>query len=311
MHEKINATMSPLEWGMLLSLSVLWGGSFFFVGVIVDHLPPFTIVVLRVGLAALALHLLLLFQGDPVALDWPVWRTFFIMGFLNNLVPFSLIVWGQGYIASGLASILNATTPIFAVVVAHFLTRDERFSPTRIFGVLAGVFGVAVMIGPEVLEGLGVNVLAQVAILGAALSYAFAGVFGRRFKTMGVKPLHTATGQVTASTLLLLPLSLWIDQPWTLPMPGVEVWAALLGVAVLSTSLAYVLYFRILSTAGATNVLLVTLLVPVSAIVLGVLVLDETMESNDFAGMALIALGLILIDGRVFKRLLPGRHARE
>lgn len=288
---------------MLLTLSVLWGGSFFFVGVLVDDLPPFTIVVLRVGLAALALHVLLMVQGDPLPGGAKLWGAFFAMGVLNNLIPFSLIVWGQGYIASGLASILNAMTPIFTVLVAHALTEDERLSPRRLIGVVAGLIGVAVMIGPEVLHGLGTQVMAQVAILGAALSYAFAGVYGRRFKGLGIKPLHTATGQVSASTLMLIPLALWVDEPWTLDMPGGKTWASMVGLAVLSTSLAYILYFRILATAGATNVLLVTLLVPVSAILLGVAFLGEVLDGKSLAGMGMIAIGLAVIDGRLLKLL--------
>ena len=299
----INVSMSPLEWAMLLSLSVLWGGSFFFVGVIVEALPPLSIVVLRVGMAAAVLHLLLLFQGEPICGGRQVWGAFIVMGLLNNVVPFSLIVWGQTHIASGLASILNATTPIFTVLVAHVLTQDERLSPARIIGVLTGFCGVAVMMGPKLFNGLDTTLWAQGAILGAALSYAFAGVYGRRFKAMGVKPLHTATGQVTASALMLLPLALWVDRPWTLEMPGLDIWAALIGLAVLSTALAYVLYFRILATAGATNVLLVTLLVPVSAILLGVVVLGETLELTSLIGMALIAIGLAVIDGRVWRLL--------
>lgn len=299
----INISMSPLEWAMLVSLSVLWGGSFFFVGVIVEALPPLSIVVLRVGLAAAVLHLLLVVQRDPIRGGAKVWGAFVVMGLLNNVAPFSLIVWGQTHIASGLASILNATTPIFTVLVAHVFTADERLSPARIMGVAAGFCGVAVMMGPELLNGEDGALLAQGAILGAALSYACAGVYGRRFKALGVKPLHTATGQVTASALMLSPLALWVDSPWQLTMPGVEIWAALIGLAVLSTALAYILYFRILATAGATNVLLVTLLVPVSAILLGVMVLDETLELNSLIGMGLIAVGLAMIDGRVMRLL--------
>jgi len=299
----INTSMTPMEWALLLSLSVLWGGSFFFVGIIVEALPPLTIVFLRVGLAAAVLHLLLFIQGDPVRGGRETWRAFFVMGFLNNVVPFSLIVWGQTHIASGLASILNATTPIFTVVVAHVLTQDERLSSARLIGVLAGFCGVAVMMGPKLFNGLDATLWAQGAILGAALSYAFAGVYGRRFKAMGVKPLHTATGQVTASGCMLLPLALWVDSPWTLEMPGVDIWAALIGLAVLSTALAYILYFRILATAGATNVLLVTLLVPVSAILLGVVVLGETLELTSLIGMGLITIGLGVIDGRVLRLL--------
>ncbi|MCW8916941.1 MAG: DMT family transporter [Magnetovibrio sp.] len=301
MNSTINTSMNTFEWIMLITLSILWGGSFFFVGVLVDHLPPLTIVVLRVGIAAAVLHLVLMVQGDLIKSDARVWRAFLVMGFLNNVVPFTLIVWGQSHIASGLASILNATTPIFTVVVAHYMTSDERFSTARIVGVLAGFAGVAVMIGPDLLQNLGTNVWAQVAILGAALSYAFAGVYGRRFRTLGVKPMHTATGQVTASTLMLAPVALWVEMPWRLPMPGLEEWAALLGLAVLSSALAYILYFRILATAGATNVLLVTLLVPVSAIILGVTVLGESLDRDAMVGMGLIAIGLLVIDGRVLR----------
>lgn len=306
----INTSMTVLEWAMLLTLAMVWGGSFFFVSVLVDDLPPLTIVVLRVALAALALHIVLAIGGNalPVCGRGDMWRAFFVMGMLNNAIPFTLIVWGQGQIASGLAAILNATTPIFAVVVAHVLTQDERLNLRRVAGVLLGVAGVAVMIGPEVLRGLGGDGFAKVAILGAALSYAFAGVYGRRFTAMGVKPLHTATGQVTASSILLLPLAVWVDRPWSLPMPdGVGI-AALLGLALVSTAFAYILYFRILATAGATNVLLVTLLAPVSAILLGVLVLGEALSLESGIGMALIALGLLAIDGRVL-RWLRARQA--
>lgn len=284
---------------MLLALSVLWGGSFFFVGVAVGELPPLTIVLLRVGLAAAGLWLIAFVLGKKMPAGRNLWPMFFAMGLLNNLIPFSLIVWGQSHIASGLASILNATTPLFTVIVAHFLTSDERMTGSRLFGVLAGLAGVIVMIGPGFLAGVGTSVLAQIAVLGAALSYAFAGIFGRRFSRMGVPPLLTATGQVTASTALLAPTVLIIDQPWTLPMPSGQVWAAVIGLALLSTSLAYVLYFRILATAGATNLLLVTFLIPVSAILLGAALLSERLNPEHFLGMALIGLGLAAIDGRV------------
>jgi drug/metabolite transporter (DMT)-like permease len=223
------------------------------------------------------------------------------MGLLNNVIPFSLIVWGQTQIGSGLASILNATTPLFTVVAAHFLTRDEQLTKARLTGILIGFSGVIIMIGHEALYGLGENMFAQLAILGAALSYSFAGIFGRRFQKMGIKPLVTATGQVSASSVLLIPLALFVDQPWNLPLPGWEVVGAVLGLALFSTSLAYILYFRILSTAGATNVLLVTLLIPLSAIVLGSTFLGEQLELKHFLGMGLISFGLLAIDGRVFR----------
>ena len=291
--------MSRLEWGLLLALSLLWGGSFLFVGIAVKGLPPFTIVLLRVAIAALALNIVLRVIGIPLPRDGASWRAFLGMGLLNNAIPFSLIVWGQTHIASGLAAILNATTPLFTVLVAHCLTADDRLTRARLTGLLIGFAGVVVLIGPEALRGLGGDALAQCAVLAAACSYAFAGVFGRRFKRMGIQPLATAAGQVTASSLLLLPLALLVDRPWTLPLPGAPVWGALLGLALLSTALAYVLYFRILAAAGAVNLLLVTFLIPPSAIMLGAIVLQETLQATDLLGMALIGGGLADIDGRL------------
>jgi drug/metabolite transporter (DMT)-like permease len=297
--------MTAAEWAMLLALSVLWGGSFFFTGIAVKELPPLTIVVLRVGLAAAMLYATLRVLGVRMPREATTWAAFLGMGLLNNVIPFCLIVWGQTHIASGLAAIINATTPLFTVVVAHALTADEKMSANRLAGVAVGFIGVALMIGPDALAGIGADVLAQLAVLAAALSYAFAGVFGRRFARMGVAPLATATGQVTASAAMLVPVALLVDRPWTLAMPSASVWAATLGIAALSTALGYVLYFRILATAGATNLLLVTFLIPVSAIVLGSLVLGEHLDVRHFTGMALIGAGLAAIDGRLLARTAP------
>jgi drug/metabolite transporter (DMT)-like permease len=295
----INRTMNPAEWAMLIFLSVLWGGSFFFTGIAVKELPPFTIVVLRLGLAALILNVVVRALGLRMPRDGEVWVAFFGMGLLNNVMPYCLVVWGQTHIASGLAAILNATTPLSTVVVAHLLTSDEKMTGNRLAGVIVGLLGVVLMIGPEALKGLGTNVVAQLAVLASAISYAFAGVYGRRFRSMGVAPMLTATGQVTTATLMLLPVTLVVDQPWTLAVPSLPVWGGILGIAVLSTAVAFVLYFRILATAGATNLLLGTFLAPVSAIILGYLVLGERLEPKHFLGMALIGAGLAAIDGRL------------
>ena len=301
-----NRQMGAGEWGMLLALSALWGGSFFFNEIAVRQLPVFTVVVARVMLAALILWVVMRLGGQPMPKDRRVWAAFFAMGLLNNVIPFSLIVAGQQSLASGVASILNAATPLFTVIFAHFLTVDERMTPARLTGVLTGFLGVAVMIGPAALRGMGGNLGAQLMCLGGAVSYALAGIFGRRFRTMGVTPIQTATGQVTASSVILLPLMLIVDRPWTLPMPGMDAVAALIAVAALSTALAYLLYFRILATAGATNLLLVTFLIPVSAILLGTLVLNEVLLPRHIAGMALIGLGLAAIDGRAARLFARG-----
>ncbi|AGB69862.1 MULTISPECIES: DMT family transporter [Rhizobium] len=303
----LQKSMGAVEWSMLVGLSILWGGSFLFNGILVRELPPFTIVTARVALAAIALHVIVRATGHAMPKDRQTWLAFFGMGFLNNVIPFLLIVWGQTHIASGLASILNATTPLFAVVVAHFLTEDEKMTGNRLIGVIVGFAGVALMIGPSVLASLGSNVLAQLAVLGAAFSYSLAGIFGRRFRRMGLAPIIPAAGQVTGSAIMLLPIALFVDRPWTLAMPSTETWLALAGLAILSTAIAYVLFFRILATAGATNLMLVTFLIPVSAILLGALVLGESLQSKHFIGMALIAVGLAAIDGRLFIRSLRGR----
>jgi drug/metabolite transporter (DMT)-like permease len=223
------------------------------------------------------------------------------MGALNNLIPFSLIFWGQTQIEGGLAAILNATTPLWTVLAAHVLTRDEKLTANRLGGVVLGLIGAVIVIGPAALTRLGLDALAQFAVVGAAIAYAFAGIFGRRFK--GMPPVVIAAGQLTASTAMMLPLALIVDRPWTLPAPGPVTWGAILGLAILSTAVAYVIYFRILATAGATNLLLVTFLIPVSAILLTATILGERLEPGHFAGMALIGLGLAAIDGRPLRRL--------
>ncbi len=298
--------MGVREWTLLLGLSILWGGSFFFVGVAVQELPPLTIVALRVGLAAVGLWVIALVLGLTPPRSPRVWLAFLCMGTINNVIPFSLIVWGQTQIASGLASILNATTPLFTVVVATCLLSDERATPLKLVGVITGFCGVVVMIGLPA-SAQPAPWLPQLAILAAALSYAFGGVYGRRFKTLGVHPILTAAGQVTASGLIMLPLAFWLEGAGALATAGPGTWSAILGLALFSTSLAYIIYFRLLATAGATNLLLVTLLVPASAILLGVLFLNEALSVTQFAGLGLIALGLSAIDGRLWPRRLALR----
>ena len=298
----INRVMGIKEWSLIVILSILWGGSFFFVGVAVKEMPPLTIVLCRVALASIILLVIVYLKGDKMPASPGLWGAFIIMGALNNLIPFSLIVWGQTHIESGLASILNATTPIFSAVLAHFLTRKERLTANRITGVTIGWIGVTMLIGIESLRGFGIEVMGQLAVVGATFSYACAAIYGRRFK--GINPLIVATGMLCGSTIMMTPLALVIEQPWNLS-PGTTTLMALFGLAAVSTSLAYIIYFQVLATAGPTNLLLVTFLIPVSAILLGVVVLAERLVWNAFAGMGLIFIGLIAIDGRLlnmFKR---------
>lgn len=292
----INRRMGSREWGLLVALSVIWGASFFFGQVALAELPPFTVVLARVGLAALALWLIAAIARKSMPSSWRDWRSLFVMGVLNNLIPFSLLLWSQTRISSSLASILNATTPVFALLLAHYLTGDERMTPGRVGGVLVGFVGVLAMVGPDAATGFSDRLAAELLALGAPLSYALAAIYGRRFRDR--PPLVTAAGQLTATTVMILPIALILDRPWEQVALSPSTIEAVVGLALLSTALAYVIFFRILSTAGATNLMLVTLLVPVSAILLGILVLGERLAAADLVGMALIGAGLALIDGR-------------
>ena len=306
----IRSQMNGSDWLLLLVLALIWGGAFFFIGVAVRHVPPLTYVWLRLTIGAAGLWAWLMIRGERVALPRQVWGSILLLALLNNALPFALFGWSQTHIASCLASILNATTPIWGVVVAHVLTRDERLTPRKFAGVLLGFGGVAVMIGPSLLTNLGSSALAQLACVAASLSYALAAVWARRFKRLGISPLSVTTGQLTAGALVMLPVSLSVDQPWTRAVPPLSAWAAIVALALLCTALGYVLYFRLIDRAGATNALLVTLLVPPVAILLGGLFLGETLAPQDFAGLALIALGLGAIDGRL-TNLLFRRRLRQ
>lgn len=300
--------MSGVEWGMLVFLAIIWGGSFFFIAVGVRTYDPFTVVVGRVVPAALVLWIAAVLMGQRLPRDWASWRAFLVMGALNAAIPHSLIVWGQTEIESGLAAILNATTPLFTIIVAHGFTRDERLSGMKLFGVVMGIAGVAVLVGPEVLGGLTAQGLGRFAVLGAALSYGFAAVYGRRFH--GQPPIVSAAGQLTGTAIFVVPVMLVFEAPWARPFDGGAA-AAILGLSLLSTALAYVIYFRILATAGATNVALVTFLIPVTAIALGAVFLGERLTAMTFGGFVLILIGLAAVDGRVFSRVIPrGRSAR-
>jgi len=295
----IRTVMNRADWGILAILAVIWGGAFLFIGVAVRHVPPLTYVWLRLAIAALAMWAFLWFKGEKLGLPRQVWGSILLLALLNNAIPFTLFGWSQTHIASGLASILNATTPIWGVLVAHFLTHDERMSPRKIAGVLLGFGGVATMIGPALLSKLGTSALPQLACVAAALCYALAAVWARRFRKMGLSPMSVTTGQLSAGALMMLPLALFVDQPWTHTMPPLTAWGAIVALALLCTAFGYVLYFRLIDSSGATNALLVTLLVPPVAILLGALFLGESLAAQDFIGLGLIAFGLAAIDGRL------------
>lgn len=295
--------MGIKAWALLLLLSIAWGGSFFFNAILIKELPPMTIVFLRVGLAAVFLWTYIAVKRITVPTTLEAWSALLVMGLLNNVLPFSLIVWGQTIISSSLASILNATVPMFTVVFAGFLLKDENITPIKIVGVIVGFIGTACIIAPDLQLIGGSQLLAQLAILAAAISYSFAGIFGRRFSRMKLHPVTTAAGQVSASAVFMLPLMLLIDKPTSLTPPSSSALLALVALALLSTAFAYILYFRILAMAGATNLGLVTFLIPVWAGFFGVWLLSEKLSSNQLIGVSIIAVGLSLIDGRIWRRL--------
>ena len=295
--------MPAVDWVLLIILAILWGGSFFFMAIALRELPPLTAVALRIGIGAALLAMLGLVVRQPLRLSMNIFLSFMVMGALNNVVPFALIGWALRDIPSGLAAILNATTPLFTVVVAHAATLDEKITVPRSIGLLIGFAGVVVMVGRGALINLDAPLSAQLLCLAAAFCYALAGVYGRRFRTLGITPIQTAAGQLMASTILIVPLTVAVDCPCGPHLPSLAVSLAILAAGALSTALGYVLYFRILSSAGATSLLLVTFLIPVSAIGLGTIVLHEPIDTSEIAGLALISLGLASIDGRLFQFL--------
>lgn len=296
--------MSATEWALLALLALLWGSVFLFTALALRGFGPFTLVLCRVGLGALVLVAYVYLSGRRIPADPRLWRDFLVIGALQNLIPYTLIAWGQTAIDSGVAAILNATTPLFTIVLAHFLTADERMTANRVAGLVLGFCGVVVLVGPAALAGLGAQGLGQLAVLAAALSYAAAAVYGRRLA--GVPPAVIAAGMLVAATALMVPFAIVIERPWT-ARPDAVAWAALAGLAMFCTAFAFLVYFRLLAAAGATNTLLSTFLIPPSALVLGIVVLGEAPQWTAFSGMALILVGLAAVDGRLFGFLGRGR----
>ncbi|UVC06895.1 DMT family transporter [Rhizobium sp. TH2] len=301
MSSPSSQTISASAWVLLIALGLLWGGSFFFAGIAVRHIPPITLALARFVLAAAALHVFVAGRFGIYRALRQRWRAFLLLGLLNNAIPHALIFTGQTEIGAGLASILNATTPIWTVVIAHFLTIDEKLTGRKIAGTITGLAGVVILFSPQLGASAKAPLWAMALPVLAALSYGFAAIWGRRFRDIAA-PV-TAAGQMTASTVIMLPVALIHDQPWTLAAPPAYVMVAVLAMALLSTALAYIIYFRLIATAGATNASLVTLLVPPSAILLSFLFLGERLGPEDWTGMAMIGLGLAILDGRLVARI--------
>ncbi len=292
--------MSMADWGKLVLLGAIWGGSFFFARIAVAEIHPLALVLFRVAIAAAALHVYLLAVGPSFRLALPHAAGFVVLAILNNVIPFSLIFAGQTEMGAGLASVLNATTPFWTLIISAWLARDEALTWNKVAGIVLGIAGTAVMVGPGIVANLGGPVWAKFALVGASCSYALALIWARRFK--GVPPAVVAAGQLTASTAIMIPIVLLAVGTTGMFDASAHVWAAVVSLAVLSTAFAYILYFGILASAGPTNASLVTLIVPAGAILLGVAFLGERLEPFEMGGMALIALGLLTIDGRLLRR---------
>jgi len=301
MKQNHSPTIDLTSGLLLLSLAFVWGGSFFFAEIALREVPPLTIALHRVSWAVPVLLLVVWWQGIKIPRSIRAWSCYLVMGALNNAIPFSLIFWGQTTIESGLASILNGTTAVFGAVVAGVLLVDEPLTARKIIGAVFGVFGVAVIMGLDALTNFDLRNLAQLAVLGAALSYAFASVWGKRFLS-AYPPIMNAFGMLVGSTLLMIPVAIFSEGIPTFAL-SVDVWASLLAVAILSTAVAYLLYFEILVRAGSANLMLVTLLIPPVAVALSFTFLGERMGSEAWIGFGFIAIGLAITDGRIFDRL--------
>lgn len=279
--------MNTRQLLQLVFLGVIWGASFLFIKVAVADIPPFTLVLGRTAIAALVLYLVIRHRGRKMPPFGPIWGSFLVMGLFNGAIPYSLINWGETQIEAGLAAIFNSLMPLFTVIFAHFATRDEKFTGKKLSGVMLGLAGVVVLMGPSILMGLGSRVLGQLAVAGAAVSYAVAAIYGKRLGKDA--PLVLATGQMIGGALIVAPLSLAFDRPWTLS-PSPAALAALGCLTLLGTAYAYVVYYRLLAQIGATNLSLVTYIIPVSGVFWGYLVLGERLHWSAFA-----ALGLIMV----------------
>ena len=297
MTQIIQTRISRTSWLTMTLLALIWGGSFLSIRMVLEEVGVLTTVAFRVGLAAAALWAFVLVRGLPVPRGARWVGACLFLGFFNNIVPFCLIVWGQTHIPSGLAGILNASNVIFSVGLAALMFRDERLTARKSLGIMLGLAGVALTIGPGVLSHLDLTSLGQLAILGASLSYAISSIFSRHALS-DVRPEVVAAGMLSVSSLAMVPAAIWIEGAPSLAYSG-QTWGALLYISLISSAFAYILYYRVLLTAGAGNVSLVTLMIAPVAVMLGAMTYGETLPPAAYLGLVLLALGMLVIDGRV------------
>lgn len=293
--------MSSRAWIELVFLGLVWGGVFLSVAVLLREIPVFTLVAIRVSVAAALLWVYVLIRRRPIPRGLKVWGALLVMGCLNTAIPFTLLTFGQTQIESGLTSIFNAFTAVSGTVVAAIFLSDERMTRRKLMGAVFGVSGVAITVGLESLKSFDIRSVAQLACIGATISYAFAGVWART-QLQGIKADVATAGMLLGATIIMVPLALAFEGIPHLTISS-KAWIAMLYYIPIATAFAYILYFRIVDMAGSANTLLVTLVVSPVAVILGALVLSEVLPMRAFLGFGFIAVGLIIIDGRATKRL--------
>ncbi len=287
------------EWLMLCLCAMLWGSAYVFNAIAIKELPHLTITLMRLIIAATFLQVVLRMSGQALPRGWSIWSSFFVMTMLSNVGPYLLVLQGQMGTTSGLAAVLTATTPLFTILLAHVFTRDERLTANKFVGVIVGILGVAIVVGLDAWAGASASMVAKLFLIAASLLYAIGSIYAKRFSKL--PPLVIATGIMTSGALLSLPLSLYFDRPWTLPIPSTEVWLAVLFTGVFGSALAAISYFRLFAVSGASNAMLVTLLLPVTPVIGGALYLGERLALREVIGAAVIMFALVIIDGRVFR----------
>ena len=289
--------MTPHTWLLMLTLGLIWGGTFFLSEILLLELSPFQIVFHRVSIAALIMVLYLKIKGIALPKDGRTWAALAVMGLLNNAIPFSAIVFGQQYITGGMASILNSTTAFFGVMLSGLILKEEAITAPKFIGVIMGILGVAMIMGFDTLSSLSLTNIGQILIMVSSISYAFAGIWGKfQVKNLGVEV--TATGMLITSSVWMFILSTTVEG---LPFEALSMRSALsiLTFAILCTAVAYLLYFAILNQAGAANLTLVTIIIPPFALILDAVALGEMVSLQEILGFLVISMGLLVISGKL------------
>lgn len=304
-----NMTASPnatpllaKEVALLALLATLWGASYTFIRIGVETIPPITFIAARTLIAGGVLLAIIKMRGLSLPKNPAIWKRFFVQACINSVIPFTLIAWAEQSVNAGLATILNSTTPIFVFLLTVLITRHEVVTPRKLFGTLAGVMGISLIIGMEAFEGVGNELLAQVAIVAATFSYAVAAIFGRSFK--GLNPMIPAAGSMICGAIILIPVSLIVDHPWTIT-PSSDSILALIGLSVFSTALAFTIYFRLIHTVGSISTASQAYLRVPIGVGIGVIFLGETLASTAWLGLIFVVMGVAAMTFPSRRKIAP------